>query len=60
MEIKLNNFYIVNHDCEPLFRKGDRFKVIKLNEDKNMLPITAVNFRGEVLGFEENELEECR
>lgn len=45
-------------EVKPLFRKGDKFRIIKINDDPNLMPIEAVRLKdGEIYGFEEGELE---
>jgi len=45
-------------EFEPLYIKGERFKIIKTNHDKQLMPIEAVSLRtGFVYGFELGELE---
>lgn len=45
-------------DHYPLFRKGDKFKIIKLNKNPDLLPIEARRLKdGEVYGFYEGDLE---
>jgi len=44
--------------CEPLYREGDKFRVVKKNKDPNLMPIEALHLRTkQVYGFEEDELE---
>lgn len=61
MEIQINRIYKTKEDFLPLFRKGDRFKILKLNEDINLMPIEALRLKdGKIYGFEENEFEELK
>lgn len=60
MKPQINKIYKTKDEFNPLFQKGEKFKVIEIIADiQNFLPIVAVNKNGEVYGFEENELEEC-
>lgn len=46
------------NDCQPLFKKGDEFIVVKINRDPLFLPIEAKHLKsGETYGFYEGELE---
>ena len=43
---------------EPLYKKGDKFKIIKRNKEDGLMPIEAMRIKDkEIYGFEENELE---
>lgn len=45
-------------EYKPLFRKGDKFKIIKINDDPNLMPIEAIRLKDrQIYGFEEGELE---
>jgi len=45
-------------DFIPLYRKGDKFKIIKKNKETELMPIEAMRLKdGQVYGFEEGELE---
>jgi len=42
---------------EPLFYEGDKFKIVKINTDQDLMPIEAVKIKsGRVYGFFEGEL----
>ena len=44
-------------DYRPLYKKGDKFKIIKLNTGENLMPIEALHLRTkEIYGFNRNEL----
>jgi len=45
-------------DFDPLYRKGDLFKIVKINDDPNLVKIEAMRLKdGQVYGFDESELE---
>ncbi|MFW6172539.1 MAG: hypothetical protein ACOC5T_02235 [Elusimicrobiota bacterium] len=45
-------------DFEPLFRKGDYFKIVRTNKDPDLMPIEARRLKdGKVYGFWKGELE---
>lgn len=42
---------------EPLYKRGDKFIIVKLNSDPNLTPIEAKHLRsGRIYGFNEGEL----
>lgn len=42
----------------PLYLKGDKFKILRINENPDLMPIVAMRFKDkELYGFEEDELE---
>jgi hypothetical protein len=46
-------------DFHPLYRRGDAFKIVKINSDPDRMPIEALHlWSKQVYGFEEGELEE--
>ena len=56
--MKVGEIKKVNHDFESLYRKGDKFKIIRLNKDEDLMPIEAMRLKNrQIYGFEENELE---
>ena len=43
---------------EPLFRKGDKFIIVRRNNNPQLMPVEARHlYTREVFGFEEGELE---
>lgn len=55
--MKVGNKFKVDHDYMPLYKKGDLFKIIKINEDPDLMRVEAVNLRNnQVLGFSEEEV----
>jgi len=48
----------VKENFMPLYMKGDKFKIIKINKDINLMPIEAMRLKNrKIYGFEEGELE---
>ena len=46
---------------DPLYIKGDWFRILKINSDKDRMPIEALHLYSRcVFGFEEGELEEAK
>jgi hypothetical protein len=46
---------------EPLFNKGDLFKIIKTNADPNLMELECMRLKdGKIYGFEKDELEEVK
>jgi len=42
----------------PLYLKRDKFKILKINENPDLMPIVAMRLKDkETFGFEEDELE---
>lgn len=57
--MKVNQVVKTKEDFMPLYRKGEKFKVIRINKDENLMPVEAVSFKtGEIYGFEEKEFED--
>jgi len=53
-----DKIFISKVGLEPLFYKGDKFIIVKTNNDKDMMPIEAKHIRsGWIFGFNEGELE---
>jgi hypothetical protein len=53
--------YKTKIDFQPLFRKGDRFTLVKKNNNPDLMPIEARSIKdGWIFGFEEDELEEIK
>lgn len=45
-------------DYHPLYRKGDKFKIIKINKNPELMPIESMRIKdGEIYGFFDDELE---
>lgn len=58
-KLKVGQVYTSKIDFEPLFFKGDKFRIVSLNTDENLTPISALKLKsGKIYGFNENELEE--
>lgn len=50
--------YISKIDCEPLFRKGDKFIIMNINTNPNLMEIEAMKLKSKrIYGFNEGELE---
>ena len=48
----------VKETFEPLYKKGDKFKIVKRNKEEGLMPIEAKRIKdGEIYGFEIDELE---
>ena len=59
--MKLINTYIAKISYYPLFEKGDEFVIVKINKDKNLMPIIAKKLKnGEIFGFYEGELKRIK
>lgn len=44
-------------EFKPLFKKGEKFKIIRMNFEDGLMPVEAKSLRtGEVYGFELGEL----
>ena len=55
--MKIGQIKIAKESFSPLYMKGDKFKIIKLNTDYNLKPIEALRIKdGRIYGFEEGEL----
>lgn len=56
MKFKKNQIVKTKAEFRPLYYKGEKFRIIKLNKNPNLMPIEAVSMRtGECYGFEEDE-----
>ena len=56
--MKIGYVLKTKEDFKPLFRKGDLFRIVKINEDENLMPIEAIRLKDrEVYGFEVGELK---
>lgn len=54
----MNDMCISKIDSLPLFREGDRFKIIQRNDDPDLMPIEALHLRSRrIYGMEEDWLE---
>ena len=54
----MNRERTAKEDCMPLFRKGDRFVIIKRNSNPQLMPLEAMKLKDHrVYGFYEGELE---
>jgi hypothetical protein len=57
--VKINQIVIVKEGLFSLYRKGDKFKIIKINDEPDLMPIEALHLRTkEIYGFVEEEFEE--
>lgn len=57
--MKINKIFKAKESFYPLYKKGDKFKIIKLNNDPDLTPIEALHLKSkEVYGFVESELED--
>jgi hypothetical protein len=58
MNYKLNQICIAKEDFKPLYYKGDKFKIIKINNHLDLLPLECLHFKTRnVYGFEFEELQ---
>lgn len=58
MKFKVGEIRKATETFSPLYNKGDKFKIMKINEDPNLVPIEAGRIKDKaVYGFEEWELE---
>jgi len=58
MKIEKGKIYKVEEDLFPLYRKGDLFRVIRINTNPYLMPVTAVRLKdGKVYGFHGEEFE---
>ena len=49
---------IAKEDFYPLYRKGDKFVIVKRNTDENLAPVEAKHLKSkEIYGFCEEEFE---
>jgi len=56
MEFKVGQIVKTKKDFMPLFRKGEKFKIIRINTDERLMPIEALSlFSKEIYGFEKEE-----
>lgn len=45
-------------DYFPLYRKGDKFIIVKINKNPDLMPIEALRLKNKkIYGFEEDELK---
>ena len=57
MKFEKGDIFIAKEEFIPLYRKGDRFRIVKINRDKGLLPIEALHLRtGNVYGFYRDEV----
>lgn len=51
----------VKEDFEPLYHKGDLFKIVQINNDPDLMDIEAMRLKdGQIYGFSKDELEEVK
>lgn len=59
MKQEKNKIVKIKESLEPLYRKGDLFRIIKINTDKDLVPVVAVRLKDNVVyGFEGDEFED--
>jgi hypothetical protein len=57
--MKLGQIVTAKEDYSPLYKKGDKFRIVKINKDSNLTQIEAMRLKDKnVYGFDKNELEE--
>lgn len=57
--IQTDREVISSIDSSPLFRRGDKFRIVHINEDPDLMPIEALHFRSRrIYGMEEEWLED--
>ena len=55
--MKIGQIKKAKESFTPLYFEGDEFKIIKLNEDVNFVPIEAMRLKNKkIYGFGEDEL----
>jgi len=60
-KIKMKKLFRAKETFEPLYNKGDLFKIIRINTYPNLMELECVRLKdGEIYGFEKNELEEVK
>lgn len=53
----MNKILIAKEDCMPLFRKGDKFAIVKRNSNLQLMPIEAMRIKNKkIYGFYGGEL----
>ena len=56
--MKIGQIKIAKETFPPLYSKGDKFKILDVTSDKDMLPILAKRLKNKkVYGFEYGELK---
>lgn len=56
--IKLGQIVRVKDGMEPLYTKRDKFKIVNINKNPDLMPFVALNLRTKkTYGFFEEELE---
>lgn len=55
--MKTGEIFTIKESFFPLYRKGDKFKIIKINNNPDLMPVEAVDLRSRVVyGFTEEEI----
>ena len=54
----MSKIFIAREGCEPLFREGDKFIIVRRETDSDLTPIIAMRLKDkQVYGFNEGELQ---
>ena len=58
IRLKKGMFFTPKQEFYPLYRKGDKFKIVKINKEKDLLPIESLHLRTkQIYGFERDEIQ---
>lgn len=56
--MKKGQIFRAKESFPPIYKKGDKFKIIKFNKNSNLMDVEAVRLKdGEVYGFSKEEIE---
>lgn len=59
MSLKVNQIVKVKEGFYPLYYKGEKFRIIKLNKNKDLMPVEMKSLRTkETFGFEKFEIDD--
>ena len=59
--MKMKKLFRAKETFEPLYYKGDLFKIIKVNTNHDLMELECVRLKdGKIYGFEKNEIEEMK
>lgn len=57
----MKKLFRAKENFEPLYNKGDLFKLIRINTDPDLMELECVRLKdGKIYGFDRNELEEIK
>lgn len=57
--MKIGKKFKVKETIKGLYRKGDIFEIVKINDDPDLMTIEAMRLKdGETYGFEEEDTED--